>query len=67
MDEEAKVRALNRRPGLMVGGLITMAVGIGYMLGFRWIDDEIWMIGSIPALIGVAMLVGAFVFARSER
>lgn len=66
MREEAKVRQQNRRQGLLVGGLITLAVGIGYMIGFQWIDDEVWMIGAIPALIGVAMLASAFLFGAEK-
>lgn len=66
MREEAKVRQLNRRQGLQVGGLITLAVGIGYMIAFQWIDDEVWMIGAIPALIGVAMLASAFLFGAEK-
>ena len=60
MREEAKVRQTNKKQGLMVGGLVTLAIGIGYMIAFQWIDDEVWMIGAIPALIGVALLVGSF-------
>jgi len=60
MREEAAVRQANRKQGLMVGGLVTLAIGVGYMIAFQWIDDEVWMIGAIPALIGVALLASSF-------
>ena len=66
MREEAKSVQIQRRQGLMVAGLITLAVGIGYMIAFQWIDDEIWMIGAIPALIGVAMFAGAFLYGENK-
>ena len=62
--EEANLRQLGRRQGLMVAGLVTLAIGIGFMIGFRWIDDEIFMIGAVPAAIGLAMLIGGFLYGK---
>ena len=66
MREELRIRQANRRQGLMVGGLVTLAIGIGFMIGFRWIDDQIFMIGAVPAAIGLAMIAGALLFSRTE-
>jgi len=51
-----------RREALRLGGLLTLAVGVGFMVGFQWIPapEPIWMIGSVPTLLGVAMLIYAF-------
>lgn len=51
-----------RREALKLGGLLTLAVGVGFMIGFQWIpaEEPIWTIGAIPALLGLAMLVYAF-------
>lgn len=66
MREETRIRQANRRQGLMVGGLVTLAIGIGFMVGFRWIDDEVFMIGAVPTAIGLAMIAGAFLYGRIE-
>jgi hypothetical protein len=47
-----------RREGLKLGGLLTFAIGIGFMIGFQWIpaDLPIWKIGFVPTLLGAAMV-----------
>lgn len=67
MREEAAVRQANRKQGLMVGGLVTLALGVGYMVAFQWIDEEVWMIGAIPALIGAALLASSFLVGHNRE
>jgi hypothetical protein len=58
---------LNRSRGLLVGGIVTLAVGIGLgtMLGvLNDGGDRVWAVGLIPALVGVALLVSS-VFIRN--
>jgi hypothetical protein len=55
--------SLRRAQGLMIGGLVTFASGIGIAM-FLWgvdSDHHVWAAGLIPMLIGVALLAGAAV------
>jgi hypothetical protein len=59
---------LNRSRGLLVGGIVTLAVGIGLgaMLGVLNDGGErVWAVGLIPALIGVALLISAMLIRRA--
>lgn len=59
-----------RREGLLLGGSITSAVGLGVMLFLYQIadDEAIWTIGIIPLLIGAILLIfGLFVAQKPER
>ena len=54
----------HRSQGLMVGGIITIAVGLGIM-AFLFVladhgDGEVWAVGIIPFFIGLAMLLSAW-------
>ena len=69
LDDEPETWHLNpydrdrrRAQGLMVGGIITVAVGLGLMLFLNIIErhEDVWAVGIIPAAIGVAMLLSAF-------
>ena len=53
---------LNRSRGLMVGGIVTLAVGVGLgtMLGvLNEGSERVWAVGLIPALVGVALLISS--------
>ncbi len=57
-------RWVNRREGLKLGGLITLLAGIGTMIGLQFIEDEaIWLMGSVPTLVGFGLLFYAVVLA----
>jgi hypothetical protein len=54
--------ARNRSQGLMIGGLVTFAGGISLGVLLYNIADEagVWSVGLIPAAIGVALILSAF-------
>jgi Flp pilus assembly protein TadB len=66
--ERQKNLARNRLEGVKLGGLVTAAIGIGVMVLLRALvhDDPVYLAGLIPVLIGVALLVYAFVLAPRE-
>ena len=45
----------------MIGGIITVAVGLGLMLFLNIMEDHgnAWAVGILPSAIGVAMLLSA--------
>jgi len=53
---QAQVR---RREGIKLGGLITLAagIGLGIFLGMIERTDPVWAVGLIPVLIGLALIV----------
>jgi len=53
---QAQVR---RREGIKLGGLITLAagIGLGVFLGMIERTDPVWAVGLIPVLIGLALIV----------
>ncbi|MEW5983614.1 MAG: hypothetical protein AB1806_14765 [Acidobacteriota bacterium] len=63
--EEDRRAEARRREGLKLGGLITTAVGVGIMVFLRLQvgDEEVYLAGLIPLLVGVTMLVYAYVLA----
>ena len=59
----------HRRGGQRLGGLITLAVGIGLMVFLKAVaTDEpgVYLVGLIPLLIGVALLAYSYVLAPKE-
>lgn len=65
--EEERLKAINKREGLKVAGLINLGVGVGlgillYSIGGPKGDNP-YLVGMIPGLIGVAMLVYVYVLA----
>ena len=53
----------HRAQGLMIGGLVTLAVGIGLSV-LIWTNSEEshgWAVGLIPGLVGVALLLSAWI------
>ena len=68
--EEERIGARARLEGQKVNGLVTIATGIGMMIFLRIVDrndpDPAYLVGIIPILIGVALLVYAYVLAPKE-
>ncbi len=67
--EQEKSTVKRRLEGMKLGGLITAVVGIGVMVLLHGIaNDEgpVYLVGLIPLLIGLALLVYAFLLAPKE-
>ena len=66
--EEEKTAVRRRREGMKLGGLITVAVGIGFMvfLKAQVREEPAYLIGLIPLLIGIVLLAYAYLLAPKE-
>jgi len=55
-------RDRRRHQGLLIGGIVVLASGAGIMLFLSIMDDHgnAWAVGIIPATVGVALLLSAF-------
>lgn len=65
--EHASMR--HRSGGQRLGGLITLAVGIGMMVFLKAVardEPGVYLVGLIPLLIGVALLAYSYVLAPRE-
>ena len=70
MREEQKPKMKRSLEGMKLGGLVTAAVGIGVMALLHGIvqgEGPVYLVGLIPLLIGVALLVYAFLLAPKEK
>ena len=67
--EQEKNAAKRRIEGVKLGGLITLAVGIGFMVFLHGVEHEepAYLVGLIPLLIGVVMLTYAYILAPKEK
>ncbi len=67
MREEARLELLKKREGMKVGGLICVGVGVALVIFLRVIAgheaDNPYLVGLIPALVGVALLVYVYAMA----
>ncbi len=58
-----------RAQGLLIGGLVTLAVGLGLVGMMLVLDDardhNAWAVGLIPAFIGLALLLSSAIVHRS--
>ena len=56
--------AEHRRQGLLIGGLVTLFVGIALSVFLYGVADHedhaVWLVGMIPAAVGVALLLSSF-------
>lgn len=61
-------RDRRRSQGLMIGGIITIATGVGLMAFLNFVEENgnAWAVGIIPTAIGIAMLLSAFL-VRPQR
>lgn len=55
-------RDRRRAQGIMIGGIVTLAVGVGLMAFLNIVEDHgnAWSVGIIPATIGLALLLSSF-------
>jgi len=63
--EQEKNSVKRRLEGLKIGGLVTLAVGIGLMMLLRGLvrDEPVYLVGLMVLLIGAALLVYPFFLA----
>jgi hypothetical protein len=69
--EEEKMALRRKREGQKLGGMITMAVGVGMMILLHAIagpedKDRMYLVGMIPLLIGVVLVVYAYLLAPQD-
>lgn len=68
--EEEKNAVLRRQEGLKLGGLVTVAVGIGMMVFIAAVDRSdpapAYLVGLIPLFIGVALLSYTYLLAPKQ-
>ncbi|HYK36659.1 hypothetical protein [Alloacidobacterium sp.] len=65
---EAKSEA-KKREGYLLGGLINIGIGIGLIVFLTAIVNDnraVGLVGFIPALIGVALLIAAFLLSPKK-
>lgn len=67
--EKEKTFVRRRVEGIKLGGLITAAVGIGFMAFLHGVErkEPAYLMGMIPLLVGVALLIYAFALAPREK
>lgn len=66
--EQEKVRAARSREGIKLGGLVTIAVGLGFIPLLRAVHphEPVYLVGLIPLLIGFALLAYVYILAPKE-
>lgn len=68
--EEEKNAVLRRQEGLKLGGLVTVAVGIGMMVFIAAVDrsdpEPAYLVGLIPLFIGFALLSYTYLLAPKK-
>lgn len=61
--------ALRRAQGLLIGGIITLSVGVGLGLMLSFLadmeDKNVWAVGLIPGCIGLALMFSSAVVHSS--
>jgi len=67
MYSDPHVATEHRRQGLLIGGIVTLFVGIAIAIflygvagGHDGDDAKVWTVGLIPAAVGVALLLSSF-------
>ena len=52
---------IRRAHGLLIGGLILLAIGLGVSVVFAFVDPEKsnWIAGVVPIFVGVALLISS--------
>ena len=65
MKADERIKQIKTREGMKIGGLINIGVGVGVMIFLHELlpGTAIYLSGSIPALIGVGLLVYVFLLA----
>lgn len=60
---------IRRAHGLMIGGLVTVAIGIAMMILLRAVEpnEAHWLVGFMPLLVGLALLLSAKIVWPSAK
>jgi hypothetical protein len=61
--------AKHRSQGLMIGGLVTLFVGIGLAIFLSFVNDGergVWAVGLIPGGVGLALIIGSIMVRPRE-
>jgi hypothetical protein len=68
MREEARLETLRTRQGLKIGGMVTMAVGVGLMIFLKALipGEPIYLCGLLVLLIGAALYGGSYMVAEAQ-
>jgi hypothetical protein len=64
LDAWSRYQSPHRRAqGLLIGGLVTFAVGVGTSVFLYGVDSnhKAWAMGLIPLLVGLALILGAVI------
>ena len=66
--EEERIALRRRLEGQKLGGLITVAVGVGLMVFLKAVDhnEPAYLVGVIPLLVGVALLAYSYVLGPKQ-
>lgn len=69
LKEEKRLEMRKQREGYKLSGLILAGIGVGLMIFLKGIAHgvDIYLVGTIPLGIGVALLLYAFVMAPREQ
>jgi ferric-dicitrate binding protein FerR (iron transport regulator) len=67
LKEEERMKRIKSREGMKIGGLVCLAVGVATVI-FLWamtktVPGAPYLVGLVPAFIGVALLVYVFFMA----
>jgi len=56
-------RDRRRAQGLLIGGIVTLSVGIGVGVFLSLVErsENVWAVGIIPGAVGVALLLSAWI------
>jgi len=65
--EQDRLKRINAREGMKVGGLVTVAVGAALCIFLRMVaggaPGSPWLVGLIPGFVGIALLIYVFFLA----
>ena len=68
--EDEKKVALRRKQAFKLGGVITLAAGMGFMIFLRAIEkggEPVYLIGLMPVLVGIVMVAYAFITSPTNE
>jgi hypothetical protein len=66
--EEERIMVRRRRDGTRLGGLVTVATGLGLGIFLHAVVSEapVYLIGVIPLLVGAALMVWSYLLTSQE-